>query len=154
MELIADTRKALDEQMGFFWVMIGIMLVMGSALGAAIIFNGVMVNVTQRTREMATMRAVGLGDRMLSFMISLENILVAVIGIAIGIPLGYYTSHAFFNAMSTSAEDVISFTLEILPRSYVIAACAAVVIMLLSQIPAILQIRNQNLATVTKEWSE
>ena len=154
MELIADTRKMLDEQMGFFWVMIGIMLLMGTALGAAIIFNGVMVNVTQRTREMATMRAVGLGDRMLSFMISLENILVAVIGIAIGIPLGNYTSHAFFNAMSTSAEDIISFTLEILPRSYIIAACAAVVIMLLSQIPAIMQIRNQNLATVTKEWSE
>jgi len=154
MELIADTRKALDEQMGFFWVMIGIMLAMGSALGSAIIFNGVMVNVTQRTREMATMRAVGLGDRMLSFMISVENVLVAGIGIVIGIPMGYYVSHFFFDAMSTSAEDIISFTLEILPRSYIIAAVAAVIIMLLSQIPAILQISRQNLATVTKEWNE
>ena len=154
IELTADTRKMVDEQMGFFWVMIGIMLLMGTALGAAIIFNGVMVNVTQRTREMATMRAVGLGDSMLSFMISLENILVAGIGIAAGIPLGAYISQMFFQAMSTSAEDIISFTLEILPRSYVIAAVAAVVIMLLSQIPAILQISHQNLATVTKEWNE
>jgi putative ABC transport system permease protein len=154
MELIADTRKAMDEQMGFFWVMISIMLLMGTALGGAIIFNGVMVNVTQRTREMATMRAVGLGDSMLSFMISLENILVAGIGIAIGIPLGTYISNFFFESMSTSAEDIISFTLEILPRSYVIAAVAAVVIMLLSQIPAIYQISHQNLATVTKEWNE
>ncbi|GEM_PF-628266 len=154
IELIADTRKALDEQMGFFWVMITIMLVMGSALGGAIIFNGVMVNVTQRTREMATMRAVGLGDRMLSFMISLENILISFIGIVIGIPLGAWISQAFFNAMSTSAEDIISFTLEILPRSYYIAAAAAVSLMLLSQIPAIWQISRQNLATVTKEWNE
>jgi putative ABC transport system permease protein len=154
IELISDTRKMLDEQMGFFWVMIGIMLTMGIALGGAIIFNGVMVNVTQRTREMATMRAVGLGNRMLSFMISLENILIAAIGVAAGIPLGDYISHLFFDAMSTSAEDIISFTLEILPRSYVIAAVMAVLIMLLSQIPAILQIANQNLATVTKEWNE
>jgi putative ABC transport system permease protein len=154
IELTADTRKMLDEQMGFFWVMIGIMLLMGTALGGAIIFNGVMVNVTQRTREISTMRAVGLGDRMLSFMISLENIIVAIIGVAVGLPLGAYISQLFFQAMSTSAEDIISFTLEILPRSYVIAATAAVVIMLLSQIPAIQQIRNQNLATVTKEWSE
>lgn len=154
MELIADTRKALDEQMGFFWVMIGIMLLMGSALGGAIIFNGVMVNITQRTREMATMRAVGLGDRMLSFMISLENILVSFIGIAAGIPLGTYISKFFFDAMSTSAEDIISFSLDISQRSYIIAAVAAVAIMLLSQIPAILQIRGQNLASVTKEWSE
>ncbi|MFA5066181.1 MAG: FtsX-like permease family protein [Dehalococcoidia bacterium] len=154
IELISDTRKMLDEQMGFFWVMIGIMLMMGIALGGAIIFNGVMVNVTQRTREMATMRAVGLGNRMLSFMISLENILIAVVGIAVGIPLGNYISHLFFEAMSTSAEDIISFTLEILPRSYVVAAAMAVVIMLVSQIPAIVQIANQNLATVTKEWNE
>jgi putative ABC transport system permease protein len=154
IELTSDTRNMLNEQMGFFWVMIGFMLLMGTALGGAIIFNGVMVNVTQRTREMSTMRAVGLGDRMLSFMISLENILIAIVGIIVGLPLGNYISHLFFNAMATSAEDIISFTLEILPRSYIIAAVAALLIMLMSQIPAILQIRNQNLATVTKEWGE
>jgi putative ABC transport system permease protein len=153
IEMVADTRKMLDEQMSFFWVMIGIMLLMGTALGSAIIFNGVMVNISQRTREMSTMRAVGLGDRMLSFMISLENILISFIGIAIGIPLGNYISHLFFNAMATSAEDIFTFTLEIMPRSYIIAAGAAVLIMLISQIPAIMQIRNQNLATVTKEWT-
>ncbi len=154
IELTTDTRKQLDEQMSFFWVMIGIMLLMGIALGGAIIFNGVMVNVTQRTREMATMRAVGLGNNMLSFMISLENILIAAIGVAAGIPLGNYISHLFFDAMSTSAEDIISFTLVILPRSYVVAASMAILIMLISQIPAIVQIANQNLATVTKEWNE
>jgi len=56
--------------------------------------------------------------------------------------------------MSTSAEDVISFTLVILPRSYIIAAATAVLIMLFSQAPAISQIVKQNLATVTKEYSE
>lgn len=155
IELIADTRKMIDAQMGFFWVMIGIMLLMGTALGGAIIFNGVMVNVTQRSREMAIMRAVGLGDKMLSFMISLENILVAAMGVAAGIPAGKYISQKFFDAMSSSAEDVISMSPpEISPRSLMIAVAAAVVIMLVSQIPAILTITGQNLATVTKEYGE
>ncbi len=154
IEMVTDTRKLLDEQMSFFWVLITIMLLMGTSLGGAIIFNGVMVNVTQRTREISTMRAVGLGDRMLSFMISLEDILISIVGIAIGIPLGNYISQLFFNSMVTSAEDVFTLALVILPRSYIIAAGASVLIMLISQIPAILQIRNQNLATVTKEWSE
>jgi putative ABC transport system permease protein len=155
IELTADTRKMINDQMSFFWVMIGIMLAMGTALGAAIIFNGVMVNVTQRSREMATMRAVGLGDRMLSFMISLENIIIAVIGVAIGIPLGKYISLKFFEAMSSSAEDVISMSPpDISMRSLIIAVAAAILIMLISQIPAILQITRQNLATVTKEYSE
>jgi len=155
IEIVADTKKMIDEQMGFFWVMIGIMLLMGTALGAAIIFNGVMVNITQRTREMAVMRAVGLGDRMLAFMISLENIIIAAIGVVIGIPAGKYISNMFFQAMSTSAEDVISMAPpEVSMRSYIIAVVAAVVIMLISQIPPIMQIIHQNLATVTKEWSE
>jgi putative ABC transport system permease protein len=155
IELIADTRKMIDEQMGFFWVMIGFMLLMGTALGGAIIFNGVMVNVTQRAREMAIMRAVGLGDNMLSFMISLENILVAIIGISAGIPAGKYISQKFFDAMSRNAEDVISMSApEISLRSLMIAIAAAVIIMLVSQIPAILQIVRQNLATVTKEYGE
>lgn len=154
VEFISDTRRTLDEMMGFFWVMIGIMLMMGSALGAAIIFNGVTVNVTQRQRELATMRAIGLGDRMLSSMISLENIFISFIGIAVGIPLGTYISGFFFRAMATGVEDIISFTLEIMPRSYYIAAVAALVIMLLSQIPAIFQVNHQDLATATKAWQE
>jgi putative ABC transport system permease protein len=155
IELVADTRKMLDEQMGFFWVMIGIMLSMGTALGAAIIFNGVMVNVTQRSREMATMRAVGLGDNMLSFMISLENIIIAVLGVIAGIPLGKFIAQKFFEASASSAEDVISMTPpDISVRSLVIAVTAAILIMLISQIPAILQITRQNLATVTKELGE
>jgi len=155
IEFTADTRKMIDDQMSFFWVMIGIMLAMGTALGAAIIFNGVMVNVTQRAREMATLRAVGLGDKMLSFMISLENILIAAIGVAIGIPAGKYISLKFFEAMSTSAEDVISMAPpEISDRSLIVAVAAAILIMLISQVPAIMQITRQNLATVTKEYSE
>ena len=155
IELVADTRKMLDEQMSFFWVMIGIMLAMGATLGAAIIFNGVMVNVTQRAREMATMRAVGLGDRMLSFMISLENIFIAAMGVVIGIPLGKYISLQFFEAMSTNAEDVFSMSPpEISARSFITAVVAAVLIMLISQLPAIMQITRQNLATVTKEYSD
>jgi putative ABC transport system permease protein len=154
VELSADFRKMMDEMMGFFWIMIGFMLMMGASLGAAIIFNGVTVNIMQRTREMATMRAVGLGDRMLTSMISLENILIGMLGVLAGIPAGRYVSEAFFNAMSTSAEDVISMTLTLSMRSYIIACGLALVILLVSQLPAILQIRAQNLATVTKEWSE
>ncbi|MBM4449312.1 MAG: FtsX-like permease family protein, partial [Chloroflexi bacterium] len=62
VELVSDTRALIDEMMGFFWVMIGFMLMMGVTLGVAIIFNGVTINVLQRTREMAVMRAIGLGD--------------------------------------------------------------------------------------------
>jgi len=154
VELVSDTRALMDEMMGFFWVMIGFMLMMGITLGVAIIFNGVTINVLQRTREMAVMRAVGLGDFMLMNMMSLENFLIGLVGVAMGIPLGRRISEMFMEASQRGAEDVFSIVLTILPRSYIIAVAISLLVLIVSQIPALLQVYRQNLATVTKEWSE
>lgn len=154
VELVSDTRALMDEMMGFFWVMIGFMLMMGITLGVAIIFNGVTINVLQRTREMAVMRAIGLGDIALVNMLSLENFLIGIAGVAMGIPMGQWVARMFMEASQRGAEDVFSIVLTILPRSYIIAVAVALVVLLISQIPALLQVYRQNLATVTKEWSE
>ena len=154
VELASDTRALVDEMMGFFWVMIGFMLMMGITLGVAIIFNGVTINVLQRTREMAVMRAVGLGDFVLMSMISLENFLIGIVGVAMGIPLGRRISELFMEASQRGSEDVFSIVLTILPRSYIIAIAISLLVLIFSQIPALLQVYRQNLATVTKEWSE
>jgi len=154
VELVSDTRALIDEMMGFFWVMIGFMLMMGVTLGVAIIFNGVTINVLQRTREMAVMRAIGLGDFALVNMISLENFIIGVVGVIGGIPLGEWVARLFMEASQRGAEDVFSIALTIFPRSYIIAVVVALVVLLISQIPALLQVYRQNLATVTKEWSE
>jgi putative ABC transport system permease protein len=154
IEFADDVKKMIDEMMGFFWVFIGVMLAMGAALGAAIIFNGVTVNVLQRTREIAIMRAVGTGNRMLAAMLTLENLAIGLIGILIGIPAGRYISEYFFKSMSTSTEDVVSMTLTIFPRTYLIAVIAALVILVISQLPAIRQVTHLSLATATKDWSE
>jgi len=154
VELVSDSKALMYEMMEFFWIMIGFMLMMGIALGAAIIFNGVTINVLQRTREMAVMRAIGLGDFVLMNMISLENFLIGLVGVAMGIPLGRYISELFMEASQRGTEDVFSIVLTILPRSYIIAVVASLVVLLISQIPALLQVYRQNLATVTKEWTE
>jgi putative ABC transport system permease protein len=154
IEFADDVQKMIDEMMGFFWVFIGVMLAMGAALGIAIIFNGVTVNVLQRTREIAIMRAVGTGNRMLTAMFTLENFAIGLIGIIMGIPAGRYISEYFFKSMSTSTEDVVSMTLTIFPRTYIIAVISALVILIISQIPAIRQVTQLSLATATKDWSE
>jgi ABC-type antimicrobial peptide transport system permease subunit len=56
--------------------------------------------------------------------------------------------------MSTSTEDLVSFTLTIFPRTYIIAIISALVILLISQLPAIRQVTHLSLATATKDWAE
>ncbi len=153
IEFVEDTLQLLDEQMGFFWAFIGMMLAMGAALGIAIIFNSVTVNVLQRTREIAIMRAMGTSNTRLTIMLTLENLAIACLGIIVGTELGKYLAHYYFEAMNTSAEGTVSMILTILPRTYIIAAVSAVVILLVSQIPAIRQVYRLSLATATKDWT-
>jgi putative ABC transport system permease protein len=154
IEFSDDFRRLIDEMMGFFWVFIGVMLSMGAALGIAIIFNSVTVNVLQRIREIALMRAVGMRAAWINTVLSIENLTIGVFGVLIGIPLGRYIADGFFKAMATSADDIASISLTIFPRTYIIAVVSALIILLISQIPAMRQIHRLSLATAIKEWYE
>lgn len=151
IEFSGEARLFVDELMGFFWAFIGVMLAMGFALGMAIIFNGVTVNVLERRREIAIMRAVGLSQSRLVIILTLENLLIGCLGVAIGIALGRYIANYL---MAQVEMDIFSMTAIIFPRSYIIACVSALVILLVSQIPAIRQVSRMSLPTATKDWSE
>ncbi len=153
VESAAVLLEFYDEQMGFFYAFVGVMLAMSFGLGIAIVFNGVTVNVLERRREIAVMRAVGMGDRQLANIITIENLGIAAFGILIGLPLGYQIADAFMTQASEDAEG-FAFTAIIYPTSYVIAAACSVVIMLISQMPAIRRVTKMSLPTVTKGWAE
>jgi len=142
-----------DESMSFFWAFVGVMLAMSFGLGIAIVFNGVTVNVLERRREIAVMRAVGMGDRQLAGTITVENLGVALFGILVGLPAGYQIANAFMTQASADVEG-FAFTAIIYPASYVIASVCSVAIMLISQMPAIRQVTRMSLPTVTKGWAE
>ena len=146
-------QEYMDESMGAMYAMVGVMLAMSFGLGMAIVFNGVTVNVLERRREIAIMRAIGMSDRQLASIITMENLGTALIGILLGLPLGYQIANYIMEA-STESMEGMSFTAVIYPRSYVIAAVCSVIIMLLSQIPAIKRMTTMSLPTVTKDWSE
>jgi len=151
IELAGEVESFIDEMMGFFWVFIGVMLAISFALGMAIIFNGVTVNVLERRREIAIMRAVGMSNFRLSLVLSLENLLIGCLGVAMGLPGGYYLTSYF---MQQFESDIMSMPMVIYPRSYVIAGLSAAIILFVSQIPAIRQVCRMSLPTVTKDWAE
>ncbi len=154
IEFRSDFQKLLDEQMSFFWVFIGVMLAMGTALGAAIIFNSVTVNVLQRLREIALMRAVGLKAGMLNAMFTIENLAIGAVGVLMGIPGGRFIAEYYMSAMGSGSEETASMPLVIFPRTYIIAACFALVILIVSQLPALRQVNRLSLSTAIKDWYE
>jgi putative ABC transport system permease protein len=154
VEYADATRQYIDSMMGFFWVFIIFMLIMGSSLGIAIIFNSVTVNVLQRTRELALMKVVGMSNRWITAELTLENMVIGAAGVLLGIPMGQYIANYFMTTVGSTSEEAMTMNLVILPQSYAIAIVLAFLMLVVSQIPALRQVRKMSLTTALKDWYE
>ncbi len=138
----------MRELMVLFYAFVGVMLVFGAAMAFALIFNTMSVNISERSREVATLLAVGTERRAISRLITAENLLVALPGIPIGLVAGYYTSQA---AMGTFSSDLFAFDLFMRPSTFVFAALAIVAVALLSQWPGLRAVHRIDISRSIKE---
>jgi putative ABC transport system permease protein len=140
----------MQNLMVLFYAFVGVMLVFGAAMAFALIFNAMSVNISERSREMATLLALGTRRRTISQFITAENMLVAFLGIPIGLVAGYYMSKA---AMGTFSSDLFAFDLSMRPTTFVFASLAIAVVALLSQVPGLRAVRRIDIARYIKERS-
>jgi len=96
----------------------------------ALIFNAMSVNITERTREVATLLAVGTDRRSISRYIATENLLVVAMGIPIGLVVGYYAARS---TMASFASDLFAFDLFVKPTTYLWVSLAILIVALVSQ---------------------
>ncbi|MFH1639586.1 MAG: FtsX-like permease family protein [Chloroflexota bacterium] len=143
----------MDDSMGIFYAMIGIFFALGGILGLAIIFNGVTVNMLERRREIVTMRALGMPDGRITAMLTLENLMIGVLGIAMGIPIASNLTRFFFTSVGDTS-DMMSLSIATSNTTYLVTIISSLVVLLVSQMPAIRQVLRLKLATATKDWSE
>jgi len=85
------------------------------------IINTLVLTVFERTREIGTLRAVGMTRRQVRRMIRYESVITALIGAALGIALGIV-----FAALLISRVDFITFSLPV--GQLVIFAIAAIIV--------------------------
>jgi putative ABC transport system permease protein len=138
----------MQDFMILFYAFVGVMLVFGASMAFALIFNAMSVNIAERTREVATLLAVGTDRRRISRFITAENLMVALLGIPIGLVAGYYGAKA---AMASFSSDLFAFDLFIEPTTFVWSALAILVVALVSQWPGLRAIRRINLPKIVKE---
>lgn len=148
-----DTKavyNTMQDLMVLFYAFVGVMLAFGGAMAFALIFSSMSVNIAERSRETATLLAVGVERRSVSWLIASENMLIALPGIPIGLVVGYYTSKA---ALSTFSSDLFTFDLYVRPSTFVFASLAVIVVALLSQGPGLRAVRRLNIPKIVKERS-
>jgi putative ABC transport system permease protein len=144
-EIIAGWRSI----MGLFYVMMGSFLTFALIIAGAVIFNTMTVNVLERQREIATMRALGQSRSRVRRMITQENMLVGLLTLLPALALATGVTYYLFQIFADmSVEFYLPFYLS--PWTYVIITALVFGTALVAQIPAVRRVNRMDLAEATK----
>jgi putative ABC transport system permease protein len=148
---VQDARTLYDlmqDFLGLFYAFVGIMLVFGGLMAFSLMFNTISVNIAERSTEFATLKANGMADRTIAWMIVGENLLLTGIGIIPGVLAGVWVSAAF---MASFNNDSFTFELTIRPITIAIAILSMLVVALLSLIPGVRSVKRLDIGGVVRE---
>jgi putative ABC transport system permease protein len=142
----AAVRKAYN----LYNVMIALSLLSAGVMAAALLYTAMSANVSERTPELATLRAAGMDARLLGRLVATENMMLAVIGLPGGLIAGAVLAQWF---LSTYITEGYRWHLVMHATTPVYVAVAILIAAVLAQIPAFRVIGRIDLATVLRERS-
>lgn len=149
---VAEIRTLIETMMSTFRIFVWIMELFGVALAFAMIFNMVTVNVLERTAEIATLRTIGVSRSQIAWMVGTENLALALLGVATGLPFGRWFIGWFWLASQTEEQqELFTFNVALKPETYWMSALAILLAVALSQLPALRLLGRLDLAKATKE---
>mgnify|MGYP003372956778 FL=1 len=116
--VIQDFRNRIDNMMVSLDYVVALITLSAAALAFIVLYNLTNINITERIREIATIKVLGFYPRETSAYVFRENIALTAIAAIVGLPLGKLL-HAF--AMSKIQIDLLSFDVHISLLSYILA---------------------------------
>lgn len=148
---VVDARglqQAANSLMGLFYAFVGAMLVLGAVMAFALLFNLMSANIGERVTELASLRASGMSGGELARVITAENVLLTLAGIAPGLIVGYAGAAEF---MASFSSDLFSFDLHVRPTTFLFTALGVLAAALVSQLPILAAVRRIDIAQVVRE---
>jgi putative ABC transport system permease protein len=95
-----DWITAQDEEFDAFLVLLYVLLALSVIVSVFGMVNTLVLSVFERTRELGMLRAVGMTRHQVSRMVRQESVITALIGAALGLPLGIFLAALVTQALS------------------------------------------------------
>lgn len=83
-----NVENQLDDMLESLDIVIVVLIISAGLLAFVVLYNLNNINITERKRELATIKVLGFYDREVSSYVFRENILLTIIGVVVGILLG------------------------------------------------------------------
>ena len=113
---INTAMKMMDDTMNSLNYVVIILIVSAGLLAFVVLYNLSNVNISERIRELATIKVLGFYDKEVYTYVTRETILLTVIGMLLGLVGGYFLNYFIIGTCET---DMLRFVKVIHPMSYV-----------------------------------
>lgn len=113
-----DLRQRIGDMMNSLNYVIALVVFSAGALAFIVSYNLTNINITERIREIATIKVLGFYPRETNSYVFRENILLTAISAIVGVALGIVL-HAF--VMKNIQIDLLSFDIHVEPKSFILS---------------------------------
>lgn len=110
------TARMMDDTMQNLNYVVWILIISAGILAFAVLYNLSNVNISERKRELATIKVLGFYDREVHSYISRENTILTILGIALGLWLGFYINQMI---IKTCELDMFLFPTDVSIECYI-----------------------------------
>lgn len=142
-----EQRADLRSLLSVFNALIAVMLAFAVAMAFAVLFNAMTINVLEREREYATMRAIGARPALVARLLATEAAVLWALALAPGLLLGTWVGARLGDAI---AADLFTLEVRASPSSYLLAAGGVLIIALLALLLPLRRVSRLDLAAATK----
>ncbi len=118
-----NSRHSLDKTFDSLNAIVWVLIISAAALAFVVLYNLSNTNISERIREIATIKVLGFYDKEVSSYIYRESTILTAIGIVLGLVVGYFLEGY---VIKTCEVDLIMFSADIRPISYIYAVIITV----------------------------
>lgn len=145
--VLSDVRQRFASMMSSLNYVVLLVVVSAGLLAFIVLYNLTNINITERIREIATIKVLGFYPSETASYVFRENMILTVIGALAGLVLGKYL-HRF--VMDNIDIDMVSFQVQILPQSYGYSFCLTMVFAIVVDIVMYMKLEKINMAESLK----
>lgn len=111
-----DIKNSINDMLSSIDSIVAILIIAATALAFVVLYNLSNINISERKREIATLKVLGFYPKEVDKYINSETFILTTIGIIIGLIFGSYLSHFI---ISTCEPDYIMFDRNVFAISYI-----------------------------------
>lgn len=144
---IDKMRSGFEDMLGSMDVIIAVIIIAAGGLAFIVLYNLNNINISERRRELATLKVLGFYDIEVSRYIYRENVIITIVGIVAGAFLGVVL-HRF--VIVTAEVDMVMFGRNVEPLSFVWSSLLTILFAVIINLSMHYKLKKVDMATSLK----